>query len=239
MPVKESEKPAHKWHQAFLATLEPKNCIPDAIFRQIAAVHNSMVGHWGLEKCRERLNDPTITDRTITQFIRQCPCCQVMSRLPILIKTHPFTCASTHRPHRSSPTGCQGQHPYPGDDRCILTLGRTIPHEDDGRVRGCRVHFPALRSILTLDVIHTDQGPAFRNELFAELTRLSKVEHSFATAYSKEENGIVERANQEVMRHLRAILFDARVHDKWSYEQLPIVQRIMNCHWSTYPSRSQ
>ena len=30
------------------------------------------------------------------------------------------------------------------------------------------------------------------------------------------------------MRHLRAMLFDARVHDKWSYEQLPMVQRIMN-----------
>ena len=30
----------------------------------------------------------------ITEFIRQCPCCQVMSRLHIQIKTHPFTCAS-------------------------------------------------------------------------------------------------------------------------------------------------
>jgi hypothetical protein len=38
----------------------------------------------------------------------------------------------------------------------------------------------------------------------------------------------VERANQEVMRHLRALLFDSRVHDKWSFEQLPLVQRIMN-----------
>jgi hypothetical protein len=36
----------------------------------------------------------------------------------------------------------------------------------------------------------------------------------------------VERANQEVLRHLRA--FDGRVHDKWSFEQLPLVQRIMN-----------
>ncbi len=44
-----------------------------------------LVGHWGLQKCREFLNDPTITDRTITQFTRQCPCCQVMSRLKILI----------------------------------------------------------------------------------------------------------------------------------------------------------
>ena len=31
----------------------------------------------------------------------------------------------------------------------------------------------------------------------------------------------MERANQEVLRHLR-------VHDKWSFEQLPLVQRIMN-----------
>jgi hypothetical protein len=51
---------------------------------------------------------------------------------------------------------------------------------------------------------------------------------SFVTAYSSEENGIVERANEEVLRHLRALLFDSGVHDKWSFEQLPLVQRIMN-----------
>ena len=29
-------------------------------------------------------------------------------------------------------------------------------------------------------------------------------------------------------RHLNAILFDAQVHDAWSYDQLPMVQRIVN-----------
>ncbi len=72
------------------------------------------------------------------------------------------------------------------------------------------------------------QGPAFHNELVHELLRLCANEHSFATAYSSEENGIVERANEEVIRTLRALLFDSRVHDKWSFEQLPLVQRIMN-----------
>ena len=38
----------------------------------------------------------------------------------------------------------------------------------------------------------------------------------------------MECANQEVLRHLRALLFDSRVHDMWSFEQLPLVQRIMN-----------
>ena len=78
------------------------------------------------------------------------------------------------------------------------------------------------------EVINTDQGPAFHNDLITELTRLCGIDHSFATAYSSEENSIVERANQEVLRHLRALLFDSRVHDKWSFEQLPFVQRIMN-----------
>jgi hypothetical protein len=67
-------------------------------------------------------------------------------------------------------------------------------------------------------VIHTDQ----------ELSRLSKVKHSFATAYSKEENGLVKRTAQELMHHLCAMLFDTRVHDKCYHEQSSMVQRIMN-----------
>ena len=47
--------------------------------------------------------------------------------------------------------------------------------------------------------VDLDQGPAFHNELVTELVRLCGIEQSFATAYSSEENGIVERANQEVL----------------------------------------
>ena len=36
-----------------------------------------------------------------------------------------------------------------------------------------------------------------------------------------------ERANKEVLRHLRALLFDQRTLTKWS-DNIPIVQRIMN-----------
>jgi hypothetical protein len=36
------------------------------------------------------------------------------------------------------------------------------------------------------------------------------IEQELITPYSHEENGIVERMNKEVMRHLRDILFDKR-----------------------------
>ena len=43
----------------------------------------------------------------------------------------------------------------------------------------------------------------------------------------KEQNAIVERQNKEVLRHLRNIIFDRRVANKWS-RYLPLVQRIIN-----------
>ena len=51
--------------------------------------------------------------------------------------------------------------------------------------------------------------------------------HTTTLPYSHEENSIVERANKEVMRHLRAITFDKSGHGQWSI-YLPLVQRILN-----------
>lgn len=65
-------------------------------------------------------------------------------------------------------------------------------------------------------------------------------DHHLTLAESKEENAIVERANKEVMRHLRGIILDKRVQTEWS-TYLPLVQRIMNAsvHSSTGFSPAQ
>ncbi len=57
---------------------------------------------------------------------------------------------------------------------------------------------------------------------------MCRAQHELTIAYLMEENAIVERANQEVIRHLRALLFDKRVYNWWSFEELALVQRIMN-----------
>ena len=76
--------------------------------------------------------------------------------------------------------------------------------------------------------ILTDRGTAFYNELVSELLHMCRAQHELTITYSKEENAFVERANQEVIRQLRALLFDKRFYNKWSFEELPLVQRIMN-----------
>ena len=65
------------------------------------------------------------------------------------------------------------------------------------------------------------------NATITELLRLLGTEHVRTIAHSHEENSIVERVNKEVMRHLRALVFDDKTFANWSLK-LPLVQRILN-----------
>ena len=75
--------------------------------------------------------------------------------------------------------------------------------------------------------ILTDNGTQFVNGTIEELLKLCGLEHVKVLAYSKEENSIVERANKEVMRHLRAIVYDFSRNENIR-DILPLVQRIIN-----------
>jgi hypothetical protein len=77
------------------------------------------------------------------------------------------------------------------------------------------------------ETLLSDNGPQYANRVIDALAELLGVELKKTIAYSHEENGISERANKEVLRHLRAILFDKDIHDSWS-TCLPLVKRILN-----------
>ena len=73
----------------------------------------------------------------------------------------------------------------------------------------------------------TDNGTQFVNGTVEELLKMVSVQHIKVLAYSKEENAIVERANKEIMRHVRALVFEGNMNENIE-ELLPSVQRIMN-----------
>ena len=158
-----------------------------------------------------------------------------MSRIHLQIKTHPFTCAS-YNPFEVLHLDHIGPvRPDAKGNMFILVIidafSRWVelyPTATKTAVETASILFQHFCRFGTPEVVHTDRGTAFHNEVVEELLRMTGVveelQQSLATAYSSEENGI----NQEVLRHLNAILFDSRVHDKWSFEQLPMVQRIMN-----------
>ena len=63
--------------------------------------------------------------------------------------------------------------------------------------------------------------------MHSELLALIDIEHTRTTPYSSESNGIVERANKEVLRHTRNLIFDKRMMKDWA-KALPFVMRILN-----------
>jgi hypothetical protein len=73
----------------------------------------------------------------------------------------------------------------------------------------------------------TDNGSQFDNHLLAEIAQSVGFTFNYTLPYSKEENGLVERANKEVLRHLRAFVFEATRLSRWG-RFLPMVQRIVN-----------
>jgi transposase InsO family protein len=228
-----------------LCAITEKFILNSSEYEIIASVHNSLVGHSGLERTVKRLTFKLQNLKTSWKFLRQkvkrfialCPCCQKMSQLKIPIAAHPFTVSSY------SPMECLNIDfvgPYP-DDGYILVLADTftrwielfwVPAADAKQTSLCLLsQFGRFGSPAHLT---SDRGSHFVNAVIEEFLRLIGTQHILTLAYSKEENAIVERANKEVNRHLRALTFDKNTVDDYRL-CVPIVQRILN---SSYNERT-
>ena len=230
--------------------------LPREIHQLIGKVHRTgtagdknainMNGHGGVEVTIARLNklleeNPalrpegwTTTRRDVTTFIRKCPCCQKMALLKQHIATRPFTTAS-YGLHDQVAIDTIGPLPQSTDgNKYILTIIDTfsrwvelVPIKDTGGETAAKAILEYIGRYGAPSSFLTDNGTQFVNSTVKSLLNLVEIEHCTIHPYSHEENGIVERANKEVMRHLRDILFDARVQEDWS-TYVPLVQGIIN-----------
>ena len=76
-------------------------------------------------------------------------------------------------------------------------------------------------------VFRSDQGTQFVSQMIDQLLELMGSGRDLATPYRPQSNGHVERANREILRHLRAIVYTDRVSESWSL-YLPMVARVLN-----------
>ena len=218
---------------------EELDYLPNSRYNQIKKVHNSLAGHNGVEKTLRKLELMGIPPWTnarkhIKEFIDKCPICQKLSERAIKVNAEPFTTA-VHEPMHTLNMDSIG--PVPTDKYgnihilviiCCFTRFvelYAIPDVTGAVAARCLVQH--IGRYGTPVRIRSDRGPQFVNETVQEVMKIIGTDHALTLAYSKEENGLVERANKEVMRHLRAILMDTEIVDEWS-ESLPLVQRIMN-----------
>ena len=213
--------------------------LPVEVYTRIQQFHSAAVDHHGVEKTLQKLKDADLVwegmRADVKRFIERCPCCQKMSVLKPLIHTQPFTLASYS----------------PFDRICVDTIG-PLPIDNDSGMEYILVIIDAFSRFVKLYAIKdttarsalqglidwvgmfgiptemvSDNGTQFANELIEHFLGTLGTTNAKIQAYSKEENGLVERANKEVNRHLRTLVYNKKVKSKWS-TYLPLVQRIMN-----------
>jgi transposase InsO family protein len=192
--------------------------IPKEQHKIIGKVHNTYAGHHGVERTLAKLKAAgrswTYMREHVKRFIRECPCCQKMSYIKVPIHTSPFTTA-TLEPNERINIDSIGPLPPDENENChILNISDTfsrfiemyaIKTTSAKEAAVCLLNYLG-RYGCPCQVL-SDNGSQFVNETISELFKLIGTEHVLTMAYSKEENAIVERANKELMRHLRAIIY--------------------------------
>ena len=217
--------------------------IPDDKYTILGQVHNTNVGHHGLDRMLQKLrslgNEWKEMRDHARKFIDNCPCCQKMNSIKVSIKTHPFN-LSTTRPMEviHMDTLYMGIANTKGDSYLLVLIDscsrwvEMYPIPDLSAEQAALKLFEHFGRFGIPGQIRTDNGSQFINKLHAELHALVGVDKIQTTPYSHEENGIVERANKEILRHVRSILFDKGIHKEW-HLAIPLVQRILNSQQSS------
>jgi RNase H-like domain found in reverse transcriptase/Integrase zinc binding domain/Chromo (CHRromatin Organisation MOdifier) domain len=205
----------------------------------IAAVHNSVAGHMGVQRTREALNKQGNTwkgmNTHIRQYLRECPYCQkTATKLP-QVQVTPYTVSSRQ----------------PMTVRAIDTLG-PFPEDEDGYTHIVSIidmfsRFLCLYPVKDTTAEHcvqyalmphvgifgtplylvSDNGQQFVADLVKQFNELVGTIQVPITPYSHEENSLVERSHLETLRHVRALVYDHQENKHWR-KFLPLVQRIVN-----------
>lgn len=204
----------------------------------LLSVHNHAVGHRGVEPTLRLLAIKGYTDGAwrakVKHFIDSCGICQKLRSggiKPIAaLKT-----TMTSRPFDTIAIDTAG--PLPIDDSgnmyIIVSIDifsrwielKAAPSTSAEDAATALLHVVGRFGVPRM--IHSDKGPQFNNSLISHLVAFLEFKQQFTLPYRPQANGVVERAIAEVMKHLRAIIYDKRVSFTWSLH-LPVVQRIIN-----------
>jgi len=212
--------------------------IDQDILDKLRNVHNGISGHSGIEKTIARLNQlgQVWSGRRshVKQFIKLCPCCQKFRDVKLCIDTIPF-CTAEYSPFSRMSWDTLTGLPIDAEGYCKLLVG--ICHFTrflllfalkTEKASECLEHLMQTAGLFGMSsTFQSDNGPQFANKLVQAFNNATGHEQRYTIPYSKEENGMVERANREVLGYLNKIIFDQDIVSKWRLA-VPMINRCYN-----------
>ncbi len=212
--------------------------LPEDCRETIAQFHNELVGHFGVARTVDMLRAAGHSwkhmRRHVEAFCKNCPLCQKLSFQRPEVTALPSTTGGELRPMRRLCVDTLDVVETAEGYKYVLCVMDSFTRWvelyplktlEASEAADCFIDFFGRYGVAT--ELLSDRGSQFVNGIIDSILNAVGTQHVLSLAYSKEENGRVERANREILRHLRAFIMNSKVTDDW-VKKLPFVQRIMN-----------
>ena len=214
------------------------NAIADALSRCLAGkdmphgsdimvVHNAVVGHRGVKRTIELLQESGVEwasmQSDVEAFIRSCPTCQKVrlgqGNVAAAVKTtmvkEPFSVVAVDTIGPITADAYGNAYVVVLID-CFSRFVELTPAKDATALEAARALLSVFGRYGIPKSVRSDNGPQFAASVVDNMLHLMGVGHDFSIPHRPESNGLVERANKEVNRHLRSLIMDQRNGETWS-----------------------
>ena len=107
------------------------------------------------------------------------------------------------------------------------------PHKDYTTETAATALFKHICDYGMVDAVASDPGSAFTSEVVAQVLKWLGPKHVISLVDVHTSNG-VEPTNREILRHLKALIYDERILSRWSHDTVfPIIKFLLNSHVSS------
>jgi hypothetical protein len=211
---------------------------PDSVFD---AVHNSKVGHWGVQRTYSMANKyfpgHNLSIKYFQNKISTCPLCQKY-RTGLTSTLEPMTLHMKVQTRRAA-IGADVLKVMPDKEGyigllVIVTMSTKLaslhPIKDESSSTLARELFQFYARYGLYELISVDPGSNISQAVVEELNNLLGVRMKVSLVDRHESNG-AEGTNAQVLRHIRMLVQDSRAKDNWSDPTyLACCQLILNSH---------
>ena len=213
--------------------------LPDHVCSMISHVHNSTAGHGSVKRALWllRVNSmvwPTM-EEDVRLYIASCPVCQLVT--------------DKHGDSHPGDTSTRSQEVF--EIVAVDTITKLEPDKYGNTVifvfictftnfielvpaksKEAKHAATALLQVVgrygTPRALRCDRGTEYINDTVQHLMALMDMNEDYRPPYTPQANGVVERANKEVLRHLKAIMVcKGMLKGHWSVA-LSFIQRVLN-----------
>ncbi len=171
----------------------------------------------------------------VATFVTNCAVC-AKTRLSAFVKTHlattmqprPFACVAMDTIGPVAADSANNRYVFVFTDM-FTRFTELVPAPANNAINAAHALWASVFCRHGLpERLLSDNGPEYSNRLLAALNeRLDRTHHK-TIPYRPQSNGLVERRNQEIKRHLRALCAEFDGFNTWSTIALPYVQWILN-----------